>query len=102
MIRFTPLSQHFAAEASGVNLRFPLDKNVIREIDEAMDRYAVLVWHDQPFSQDEQVAFARQFGTLDLGLRKAYGGGAHRLPPPELIHISNVRAHRELVCQARS
>jgi alpha-ketoglutarate-dependent 2,4-dichlorophenoxyacetate dioxygenase len=102
MIRFKPLTEHFAAEASGVNLRFPLEKEVIREIDQAMDRYAVLVWHDQPFSQDEQVAFARQFGTLDLGLRKAYGGGAHRLKHPELIDISNVTAEGEIAGQASS
>jgi alpha-ketoglutarate-dependent 2,4-dichlorophenoxyacetate dioxygenase len=102
MIRFTPLSQHFAAEASGVNLRSPLSSEDISSIDRAMDQYAVLVWHDQPFSQDEQVAFARQFGTLDLGLRKAYGGGAHRLAHPELIDISNVGADGELVGQASS
>ena len=102
MLRFKPLNTHFAAEASGVDLKKPLSSEDIASIDKAMDRYAVLVWHDQPFSQDEQVAFARQFGTLDLGLRKAYGGGAHRLKHPELIDISNVSAEGEVVGAAHS
>jgi alpha-ketoglutarate-dependent 2,4-dichlorophenoxyacetate dioxygenase len=97
-----PLHSLFAAEASGLDLRNPLTEGEIEKIEKAMDRYAVLVWHGQPLSQDEQVAFAKQFGTLDLGLRKAYGGGAHRLKHPELIDISNVTADGEIAGKAHS
>ena len=79
----------FAAEASGVDLRCSLHTSMVRAIEAAMDRYAVLVWHDQPFSEAEQVAFARQFGPLDLGLRKARPG-QHRFAYDELIDISNL------------
>src|SRR5205085_5608819 len=65
-LRFRPLHPLFAAEASGLDLRRPLERETVREIESAMDQYAVLVWHDQPFSEAEQVAFARQLGPLDL------------------------------------
>ena len=102
MISLQPLHPLFAAEASGLDLRKPLSRQEIEAIEKAMDRHAVLVWHDQPLSQDEQVAFARQFGPLDIGLRKAYGGGAHRLKHPELIDISNLTAEGEIAGQASS
>jgi alpha-ketoglutarate-dependent 2,4-dichlorophenoxyacetate dioxygenase len=85
----------FAAEASGVDLRRPLDDATVRAIDAAMARHAVLVWRGQPFSEDEQVAFARQFGPLDLGLRKARMGG-HRFRYDELIDISNLTPQGEV------
>ena len=96
MISLTPLHPLFVAQAGGVDLRSPLSREIISAVEKAMDRFAVLVWRGQPLSQDEQVAFARQFGTLDLGLRKAYGGGAHRLKHPELIDISNLTAGGEV------
>ena len=54
-----------------------------------MDRFGVLVFRDQPLDQDQQIAFARSFGTLDIGLRRATKG-KHRFKYDELIDISNV------------
>jgi alpha-ketoglutarate-dependent 2,4-dichlorophenoxyacetate dioxygenase len=88
----------FAAQASGVDLRKPLDPAVARAIEEAMDRYAVLVFHDQPLSEDEQIAFARSFGPLNAGLRKATGA-ATRFKYDELIDISNVAQDGEVAAR---
>ena len=84
-----PLHPLFAAAADGVDLRQPLDAATIAEIDAAMDRYAILVFRDQPMDQGRQIACARQFGPLDAGLRKATGA-ATRFGYDELIDISNV------------
>lgn len=84
-----PFSPGFAAEASGVDLRAPQDAATIAAIDAAMDRYAVLVFRGQPLTQDEQVAWSRQFGPLDGGLRKATGAKT-RFQHEELIDIGNV------------
>ena len=97
-LQFRPLHPLFAAEASGLDLRRPLEPNALHEIEAAMDEYAVLVWHDQPFSEAEQVAFARQFGPLDLGLRKARPG-EHRFDYDELIDISNVTPRGEVAAR---
>jgi len=86
---FEPLHPMFVAQASGVDLRQPLDMETIGAIDAAMDKYAVLVFRAQPLSEAEQVACARQFGPLDAGLRKATGA-ATRFKHEELIDIGNV------------
>ena len=79
----------FVAEASGIDLRQRLAASTIAEIDVAMDQYAVLVFRDQPLDQGQQIAFSRQFGPLDAGLRKATGA-ATRFQHEELIDIGNV------------
>jgi alpha-ketoglutarate-dependent 2,4-dichlorophenoxyacetate dioxygenase len=94
-LQLRPLHPLFAAEASGVDLRRTLDDATVCAIEEAMDRHAVLVWRGQPFSEDQQVAFARRFGPLDLGLRKARMG-KHRFGYDELIDISNVTPQGEV------
>ena len=89
-----PVTPSFAAEASGVDLR-SLDDAAVRAIDEAMDRYAVLVVRGQPLTQAEQVALARKFGPLDAGLRKATGAPT-RFQHDELIDIGNVALDGEV------
>src|SRR6185437_14981417 len=86
-----PLHPLFAAEASGIDLRSTLGDEDRRAIERAMDRFAVLVFRDQPLDQDQQIAFAKSFGTLDIGLRRA-NKGPHRFKYDELIDISNVAA----------
>ncbi|CAN0500036.1 unnamed protein product, partial [Phaeothamnion confervicola] len=84
-----PLHPLFAAEVSGVDMRRPLDAATIAALDAAMDKFAVLVFRDQPMTESEQVACARQFGPLDAGLRKATGAPT-RFGYEELIDISNL------------
>ncbi|HZP87479.1 MAG TPA: TauD/TfdA family dioxygenase [Burkholderiales bacterium] len=70
MISIQPISPTFAGEVSGVDLRAPLSREEVAGIEAGMDRYAVLVFHDQPISDDEQMAFTRNFG----GIEHARGG----------------------------
>ena len=79
----------FAAQASGVDITRPLDAATVRAIETGMDQHAVLVFRNQPLTQDQQIAFARHFGPLDVGFGKIKGG-PHRLQYRELGDISNV------------
>ena len=92
--QFKPLHP-FAAEVTGIDLSQPLDAAGVRSIEAAMDRHAVLVFRQQPLTQDQQIAFAKALGPLDLGLRKLKGG-PHRLEHAELADISNVKVDGEL------
>jgi alpha-ketoglutarate-dependent 2,4-dichlorophenoxyacetate dioxygenase len=85
----------FAAEASGIDLRQPLTPDQVKAIEDAMDTHGVLVWRGQPLTQDEQIAFAKSLGPLDMGLRKLKGG-AHRFKYAELADISNVKVDGEV------
>ena len=98
-LQLNPLTPVFAAEAYGIDLRKPLDAGAAREIEGAMDRYGVLVWRNQPLDEGQQIAFARNFGPLDAGLRKAYKGAANRFSYDELLDISNVDANGKIAAR---
>jgi alpha-ketoglutarate-dependent 2,4-dichlorophenoxyacetate dioxygenase len=55
----------FVGEVSGVDLRRPLSAEDVAAIEAGMDRYAVLVYHDQPITDEQQMAFSRNFGPLE-------------------------------------
>src|SRR5437763_8819198 len=54
----------FAGEVSGVDLRTPPRADV-QAIEAGMDRYAVLVLHDQNITDEQQIAFSRNFGQIE-------------------------------------
>ena len=58
---FRELGPGFAAEAGAIDLRQVADRGQLDAIRGGMDRYAVLVFRDQPFTDGEQLAFARRF-----------------------------------------
>src|SRR5579862_4642186 len=60
-----PLTPVFAGEVSGVDCTAPLAPHEVASIDAGMDRYAVLVFRDQPLDDAQQIAFTRQFGELE-------------------------------------
>lgn len=88
-LTFKPLTPVFGAEASGIDLRRPPTPEQVEAINQAMDQYAVLVFRGQPISQDEQMAFTRAFGPLDIGFKKA-ANRQMRLKHFELADISNL------------
>src|SRR5436190_3212825 len=55
----------FVGEVSGVDLRQPLTREEVAAIDAGMDQYAVLVFHDQDISDEQQIAFTRNFGEIE-------------------------------------
>jgi alpha-ketoglutarate-dependent 2,4-dichlorophenoxyacetate dioxygenase len=59
------LHQHFVGEVSGVDLRKPLTADEARTIESWMDEYAVLVFHGQDISDEQQLAFASNFGERE-------------------------------------
>jgi alpha-ketoglutarate-dependent 2,4-dichlorophenoxyacetate dioxygenase len=59
------LHRHFVGEVSGVDLTTPLTAQEAREIEAGMDRYAVLVFHDQDITDEQQLQFASNFGPKE-------------------------------------
>ena len=55
----------FAGEVSGIDLSRPLSPAEVAAIEAGMDRHAVLVFHDQPLTDEQQMAFSRNFGPLE-------------------------------------
>jgi alpha-ketoglutarate-dependent 2,4-dichlorophenoxyacetate dioxygenase len=60
-LTFRPLHPRFVAEVGPVDLRNVHDEETLAEIRAGMDKYGVLVFHDQPFTDEDQLAFAVRF-----------------------------------------
>src|ERR1700693_5340029 len=59
------LHRHFFGEVSGVDLRKPLTPQQAREIAAGMDKYAVLLFRNQDITDQQQMAFALNFGERE-------------------------------------
>jgi alpha-ketoglutarate-dependent 2,4-dichlorophenoxyacetate dioxygenase len=55
----------FIGEVSGADLTRPLSPEDVATLEAGMDKYAVLVFHDQKLSDDEQMAFTLNFGAIE-------------------------------------
>ena len=86
MLEIEPLAQHLGAEVSGVDLSRELDAAVFQRIEQAYNRYAVLVFRDQRITPAQHVAFARRFGELEISPRTQFALPRH----PEILVLSNI------------
>jgi alpha-ketoglutarate-dependent 2,4-dichlorophenoxyacetate dioxygenase len=55
----------FVGEVSGIDVSRPLPREEVAGLEAGMDRHAVLVFHDQRLTDEQQMAFSRNFGTLE-------------------------------------
>jgi len=96
-LSFRQLTPHFAAEVGHVDLRQVHDAATLAEIRGGMDRYAVLVFHDQPFTDAEHLDFAQR---LDGVLHTKLGISAlqkNRFGNEALGDISNLDENGEIM-----
>jgi alpha-ketoglutarate-dependent 2,4-dichlorophenoxyacetate dioxygenase len=84
-----PLHPLFAAEVHGVDLRQPPTPELVRAIDDAMDRHAVVVVRDQRIDDDQQLAFAKALGPLEP-MQAVVEANRQRLKHREMVDISNL------------
>ena len=61
-----PSRPAFFGEVSGIDLRQPVPRDAVAAIEAGMDRFAVLVFHDQRIDDEQQLAFTRNFGPLEM------------------------------------
>jgi alpha-ketoglutarate-dependent 2,4-dichlorophenoxyacetate dioxygenase len=74
-------SHAFFAEVSGIDIRTPLDRDSLAAIEAGMDRYAVLLFPGQRISDEEQMAFTRNFGAIE----DARGGNVTKAQDKRLV-----------------
>ena len=68
------LTPGFVGEVSGIDITVPLDPGQVAALEAGMDRYAVLVFHDQRLTDEQQMGFTRNFGAIE----EARGGNITR------------------------
>jgi alpha-ketoglutarate-dependent 2,4-dichlorophenoxyacetate dioxygenase len=92
-ISITPLHPDFVGEVSGITISTALSPAQVATIEAGMDQYAVLVFRDQPLTDEQQCSFSRNFGELEATLiAQMSKPNERRLGPVEMGDISNLTA----------
>jgi alpha-ketoglutarate-dependent 2,4-dichlorophenoxyacetate dioxygenase len=90
-ITVKPVTPDFVAEISGLDLAQPLKPADRDAIEAVINRYSIVVFRGQTLTDDQQVAFARNFGPIQPAAQKArHTGVKHRLPGTDVADISNL------------
>jgi len=83
----------FVGEVGGIDLSATLSEAAVRSITEAIDRYAVLVFHGQSLDDDGLLAVGRLFGDIEPPRNHRV---QQRLKHAEIADISNLTAQNQL------
>ena len=97
-ISIQPLRGTFAGVVSGIDISRPISREDVAAIEASMDRHAVLVFRDQALTDEQQIAFTLNFGTLENyptpgHIRKPED---HRLGPG-IADFSNLDKHGKIM-----
>src|SRR5262245_21507563 len=85
-MQIRPLSKCVGAEITGVDLSRPLADETFRQIDDAYNHQSVLVFREQTLTPEQQIAFARRFGELEISPRTQFALPGY----PEILVLSNI------------
>lgn len=88
-IEVRPLTTHIGARMTGIDVRKPLTRAEIDAINAGMDGYAVLVLPGQDITDEQQLAFTRNFGALEEGANSGARDAELRLVPA-FADVSNL------------
>jgi len=64
-IHIKPLHPLFVAEVTGIDITVPVSRDDFRVIWDAFNEHQILVFRNQPFDDETQMAFSRNFGELE-------------------------------------
>jgi alpha-ketoglutarate-dependent 2,4-dichlorophenoxyacetate dioxygenase len=95
-IQVSPLHPTLGAEVRGVDLTRALTSEVFAEIEAAFNSYGILVLPGQPVNDQQQLAFSRLFGPLEVNPN--YAGAKMRLRP-DVADISNLDAEGRVLAR---
>ena len=86
----------FAAEAGGIDLRKPLSEEDVAAIHAGMDEYAVLVFHDQPIDDAQQLAFTQGLGDIEHAIGTSLRAPEEYRLPTAFADVSNLDQHHQV------
>jgi alpha-ketoglutarate-dependent 2,4-dichlorophenoxyacetate dioxygenase len=95
-IKVIPLHPTLGAEVRGVDLTRPVIPATFAAIEAAFHRHGILVFPEQPMTDEQQLAFSRLFGPLEVNPN--YAGAKMRLRP-DIADISNLDAEGRVLAR---
>ena len=95
-ISINPLGRCFAGEVTGVDLQGSLSPEAVAAIEAGMDRYAVLVFRGQDISDEQQLAFSRNFGLVESSIGGNITRPEQRRLDVEFADVSNLDENHQV------
>jgi alpha-ketoglutarate-dependent 2,4-dichlorophenoxyacetate dioxygenase len=80
----------FAAGVDDIDLRKPLTLDEVAAVHAGMDEFAVLVFHDQPLDDEQQLAFSRSLGELEHAIGTSLRAPDEYRLPTTFADVSNL------------
>lgn len=81
---------HFVGEVSGLDLREPVAPEDAVRLNQALDRYGVLVFRGQNITDEQQLAFTLNFGEIELAIGGNVTKPSERRLDVKLADVSNL------------
>lgn len=85
-LRVTPFDAPLGAEISGLDLTRAVDEPTLETVKQALRDHHVIVFRDQKITPEQQIAFSRRFGPLQIHVLAQFLLPGH----PEILVVSNV------------
>ncbi len=79
-----------AGEIEGIDMRKPLTPAEVADIHAGMDKYAVLVFHNQDIDDEQQLAFTRSLGDIELAIATSLRKPNEYRLPNTFADVSNL------------
>jgi alpha-ketoglutarate-dependent 2,4-dichlorophenoxyacetate dioxygenase len=98
-IAFRPLQDLFVGEVSGVDLTRPLPADDIAAIESAIAQHAVLVFRNQRFTDEQQLAFSRCFGELEETRGTGISNPGEQRLHPAFADVSNLDTDNSILAR---
>jgi alpha-ketoglutarate-dependent 2,4-dichlorophenoxyacetate dioxygenase len=80
----------FAGEVEGIDMRKPLTRDEVAAIHAGMDKYAVLVFHDQKIDDAQQLAFTQSLGDIEHAIGTSLRAANEARLPTTFADVSNL------------
>jgi alpha-ketoglutarate-dependent 2,4-dichlorophenoxyacetate dioxygenase len=93
-----PARPDFVGEASGIDLTRPITGDEAAAVEAGMDRFAVLVFHEQLLDDAQQIVFSRHFGPLEQATGDIQQA-EHRRLAMDINDISNLDRNNEVLAR---
>lgn len=92
-VKIRQIGPCFAGQVEGIDLRQPPTPAEAAEIHAGMDEYAVLVFRHQHIDDEQQLAFTRSLGEIELTLNTGLRAESEYRLPPTFADVSNLDKH---------
>jgi len=93
---FRQVGPCLAAEVQGTDLTKPLSPEEVAAVHAGMDKYAVLVFHDQPLTDEQQLAFTRSLGEIEHAIGTSLRAPDEYRLPTTFADVSNLDKNNQI------